>query len=79
MVELHARDYQLLEYLARRQGQVVTRDEIEAHIYEGQADLMSNTVDSAICALRRKLGANNPVPIIHTRRGLGYVLEASEE
>lgn len=75
-VELLAREHLLLEYLARREGQVVTRDEIEAHIYEGKADLMSNVVDSAVCALRRKLAAVNPEPIIHTRRGLGYVLQA---
>jgi len=76
-VELLAREHLLLEYLARRRGQVVTRNEIEAHIYEGKADLMSNVVDSAVCTLRRKLGAVNPTPLIHTRRGLGYVLEVS--
>ncbi len=70
-IELTPREYALLEYLARRQGEVVTRAEIEEHIYSAQADLISNVVDSAICSLRRKLGAP---PLIHTRRGLGYVL-----
>lgn len=73
-LELTARDYQLLEYLARRVGQVVSRAEIEAHIYDGAADPMSNVVDSAVCALRRKLGAPNSPPLIHTRRGQGYLL-----
>lgn len=74
---LQAREYALTEYLARRAGQVVTRTEIEAHIYDGDAGQMSNVVDSAICALRRKLHAANPAPIIHTRRGLGYVMSTS--
>ena len=78
-LHLQAREYALLEYLARRAGQVVTRTEIEAHIYEGDAGLMSNVVDSAICGLRRKLGRVNSAPIIHTRRGQGYMLKAGVE
>lgn len=76
-VELTAREYLLLEYLARRRGDVVTRSDIEAHIYDGQADPMSNVVDSAICVLRKKLGGAPAAPIIHTRRGHGYVLDAA--
>lgn len=75
-IELTSREYQLLEYLARRHGEVVSRSEIEAHIYDGKVDPMSNVVDSAICTLRKKIavpGASRP--LIHTRRGLGYVLE----
>lgn len=78
-IELTAREFQLLEYLAHRRGEVVSRAEIEAHIYDGAINPMSNVVDSAICLLRRKL-ANTPqaAPLIHTRRGAGYVLaEAS--
>lgn len=71
---LQAREYALIEYLARRAGQVVSRTEIESHIYDGETGLMSNVVDSAICALRRKLHAANPEPIIHTRRGQGYIM-----
>ena len=75
-VELTAREYQLLEYLARRRGQVVTRSEIEAHIYDDAVDPMSNVVDSAICSLRKKIAVGAiPTPLIHTRRGFGYVLE----
>ncbi|HTB62079.1 MAG TPA: response regulator transcription factor [Opitutales bacterium] len=74
-VDLTAREYLLLEYLARRLGQVVTRSEIEEHIYDGQVDPMSNVVDSAICSLRKKLGEYGEAPLIHTRRGLGYVLD----
>ncbi len=73
-VALKPREFALLEYLARREGHIVTRGEIEQHIYEGETELSSNTVDSAICSLRQKLAENNPAPLIHTRRGLGYEL-----
>jgi DNA-binding response OmpR family regulator len=69
-IELNPREYRLLEYLAARKGQVVTRTEIEAHIYDDLTSPMSNVVDSAICGLRKKIGAD----LITTRRGLGYVL-----
>lgn len=75
-IALQAREYALLEYLARRRGHVVSRTEIEEHIYAGETDPWSNVVDSAICSLRRKLAEINPAPLIHTRRGLGYELEA---
>lgn len=77
-IELTAREYHLLEYLARRRGEVVSRTDIEAHIYDGQVDPMSNVVDSAICVLRKKLAVvSTSAPLIHTRRGHGYILEAS--
>src|SRR2546427_417147 len=72
-LELPARDFLLLEYLARRSGEVVSRRDIEAHIYDGQVDPMSNVVDSAICNLRKKIAIDaSAPPLIHTRRGMGY-------
>ena len=75
-IELTSREYLLLEYLARRRGQVVSRSEIEGHIYDEQVDPMSNVVDSAVCSLRKKLGGPGDDTLIRTRRGFGYVLEA---
>lgn len=74
-VELTAREYLLLEYLARRRGHIVSRTEIEDHIYNGNVDPMSNVVDSAVCSLRKKIGTASETSLIHTRRGLGYVLD----
>ena len=74
-LELTPREFTLLEYLALRRGQVVSRTEIEAHLYPDSVELMSNVVDSAICTLRRKLSLPGAAPLIHTRRGMGYVLE----
>jgi DNA-binding response OmpR family regulator len=75
LIPLTPREYALLEFLALRRGEVVSRTEIEEHIYDIQADLMSNVVDSAVCALRRKIDVPNGAPLIQTRRGLGYVLQ----
>ena len=74
-LDLTSREYMLLEYLALRHGQIVTRDEIETHIYSESADVMSNAVDSAICSLRKKLEPAGSPPLIHTKRGLGYTLK----
>jgi len=78
-VKLKPREYLLLEYLARRSGQVVTHSDIEAHIYDDGVDPMSNVVESAICQLRKKISAFNSAPLIHTRHGLGYILRAESE
>ncbi len=74
-VELTAREYGILEVLAVRKGQVVTRDEIWDRIYDFAAERNSNVVDVYIGYLRKKLSREgSPVPI-RTKRGLGYVLE----
>jgi len=70
LVTLSAREYALLEYLAMRAGQLVTRTEIWEHVYDFHSDAQSNVVDVYIGYLRKKLGAE----LIHTRRGMGYVL-----
>jgi DNA-binding response OmpR family regulator len=75
-VDLAPREYALLEYLARRKGAVVSRAEIERHIYDGTTELTSNAVDSAICALRKKIDIPGEPSLVKTRRGAGYVLRA---
>jgi DNA-binding response OmpR family regulator len=75
-VILKPREYALLEYLAMRQGEVVSRQEIETHIYDDRVDPMSNVVDSAISVLRKRLAHAGVPPLIHTRHGQGYVLKA---
>jgi DNA-binding response OmpR family regulator len=75
-VDFTAREFMLLEYLAMRRGEVVSRSEIETHIYADSVELMSNVVDSAICILRKKITPPGAAALIHTRRGSGYVLES---
>jgi len=72
---LTAREFSLLECLARHPGRVFSREQIEERLY-GEADSpLSNAVDAAVYALRRKLSPGGAPPLIHTRRGLGYVLQ----
>jgi DNA-binding response OmpR family regulator len=72
-LELTAREYALLEYLALRRGQTVSREEIEDHIYGVHKLPASNAVDSTVCLLRAKLGPAGK-GLIRTRRGRGYTL-----
>jgi DNA-binding response OmpR family regulator len=80
-VALTAREYSLLECLARRSGQILSREQIETHLYNESDSPVSNAVDAAVYSLRRKLCPPGTAPLLHTRRGLGYVLqeEAEEE
>lgn len=74
-VLLTAREFSLLECLARHPGRVLTREQIEEHLYNEAGSPLSNAVDAAVYSLRRKLCPEGTVPLIHTRRGLGYVME----
>lgn len=76
-LQLTAKEYSLLEYLARRSGQLVTRAEISEHVWDESFDPFSNVIEVYVQRLRRKIDANHPVKLIHTRRGEGYVLAAA--
>jgi DNA-binding response OmpR family regulator len=76
-VELTAREYALLEFLALRKGRVQSRTEIWEHIYDVNAEPNSNVIDVYIRMLRKKLERDGLPRLIHTRRGMGYVLESS--
>lgn len=73
-ISLTPREYALLELLALKTGQVVTRDEIWEHLYAFADDATSNVVEATVARLRRKLGNDNDAALLHTRRGFGYVL-----
>jgi two-component system copper resistance phosphate regulon response regulator CusR len=73
-IELTSREFALLECLARRPGQILSRAQIEAQLYNESESPLSNAVDAAVYALRRKLCPPNTPPLLHTRRGLGYML-----
>jgi len=77
-ITLTAREYALLEYLAMRRGELVSRTEIEEHIYDERVQPMSNVVDSAVCLLRRKIDRPGCPSLIQTRRGMGYLLRRPE-
>jgi len=71
---LTAKEYALLEYLARRAGDVVSRADIAEHVWDERYDPLSNVVDVYIQRLRRKLEDAGAPSLIRTRRGEGYQL-----
>lgn len=77
-IELTAREYALLEYLARRERQLVTRTDIWNHVYESYGGAGSNVVDVYVGYLRKKLHLPEMPALIHTRRGQGYVLQEED-
>jgi len=78
VIALSAREYALLEHLACRRGQIVTRAEIVEHVYDFASEPSSNVVDVYIGYLRRKIDREGEVKLIHTHRGFGYSLGEPE-
>lgn len=74
-ITLTAREFSLLETLARHPGRVFSRKAIEERLYSESDAPLSNAVDAAIYSLRRKLSPSGKPRFIHTRRGLGYTFE----
>ncbi len=72
---LTAKEFSLLWLLMRRASQVLTRATILAHVWETTFDSDANVVDAAIRRLRAKIDDHGTQPLIHTVRGMGYVLE----
>jgi two-component system copper resistance phosphate regulon response regulator CusR len=76
-VSLTAKEYALLEYLVLNQDRVVNREQIAQHVWDESFDPFSNVIDVYIKRLRAKIDAGFSRPLIHTRRGEGYLLSAS--
>jgi len=80
-LELTAREFSLLEYLLRNQGQVVSREMLTREVWKetGRATPLDNVIDVHITRLRRKLDDPFPVKLLKTVRGVGFVLGREEE
>ncbi|MFI5076981.1 MAG: response regulator transcription factor [Vicinamibacteria bacterium] len=76
---LRAKEYALLEFLARHAGDVVTRSEIAEHVWDEHYDPLSNVVDVYVQRLRRRFDRPGVESIIRTRRGEGYQLVAADD
>jgi heavy metal response regulator len=73
-IDLSAREFALLECLGRSAGQVLTRTTLLEHVWDMNQDPMTNVIDVHINRLRRKIDHGFNSPLIHTIRGVGYVL-----
>jgi two-component system copper resistance phosphate regulon response regulator CusR len=79
LVALTAKEYALLEYLAHRAGQVVSRAEIADHVWDENFDPFSNLIEVYIQRLRRKVDEGREPKLIRTLRGEGYLLAAGDD
>jgi DNA-binding response OmpR family regulator len=79
-IELTVREFELLEYLLRHQGQVVSRELLARDVWKEteRTTPLDNVIDVHIARLRRKVDAERPVKLIHTVRGVGFMLREGE-
>lgn len=77
-ISLTPMEYRVLEYLAHRQGTVVSQTELLEHLYDYNWEKFSNVIEVYISGLRRKIDDDFPARLIHTLRGHGYVLRREE-
>ena len=80
LVELTAREFELLDYLLRHQGQVVSRESLARDVWKETARTtpLDNVIDVHIARLRRKIDADQGPKLIHTVRGVGFMLHEGE-
>ncbi len=74
IVELSKKEYQLLEYLARRHGRLVTREMISKSVWDCDTNTYTNIIDVFINYLRKKIDSKSDTKLIHTIRGKGFIL-----
>ncbi len=74
-IELQPREFSLLEYLMRNKGRVLSKTMILEHVWDYNFDPQTNVVDVLVCRLRNKVEKEFEHKLIHTIRGVGYVLK----
>jgi heavy metal response regulator len=75
-IELTAKEFALLEYFMRNPGRVLTRTQMIEHVWNYDFDTMTNIIDVYVNYLRKKVDSDREPKLIHTVRGVGYVLKA---
>jgi two-component system copper resistance phosphate regulon response regulator CusR len=75
---LTTKEYAMLEYLARHAGRVVGRAELSEHVWDDNHDPLSNVLEVYVARLRKKVDGAGAPPLIATRRGAGYLLQAPD-
>ena len=75
-ITLTPREYALLEYFLRNVGRVLTRPLLAQHVWGVDFDTESNLIDVYVGYLRRKINGKGEPPLLHTVRGVGYVVKA---
>ncbi|MBX9096962.1 response regulator transcription factor [Streptococcus gordonii] len=78
VLDLTAKEYEVLEYLARNRDHVLSREQIRDHVWDFDYEGESNIIDVLIKNIRRKIDQDKTQSIIQTKRGVGYVIWSSE-
>jgi len=78
-IALTSGEYSLLEYLAFRQGRVVSQDQLREHLYGSDREVSGNAIEVLVSSLRRKIHRPDEPPIVATRRGFGYIIDTGAE
>lgn len=78
-IELSAKEFSILEYMIRNKGIVLSREKIEQNAWDFNYEGGSNIVDVYIRYLRQKIDSNSDIKLIHTKRGVGYILTDKEK
>src|SRR5690349_20790993 len=78
-IGLTAKEYALLEFLMQRPNRIVNREQIAQHVWDENFDPLSNVIDVYVRRLRAKIDEGFGEPLIHTRRGEGYLLSGETE
>jgi heavy metal response regulator len=76
-IELTSREYALLEYFMRNPDKVLTRTMISEHVWDYHFDSMTNVIDVYVNYLRKKIDKDFEPKLIHTIRGIGYIMKGS--
>jgi DNA-binding response OmpR family regulator len=74
-IYLTRKEFMLLEYMLRHKGQTVSRSELLEHVWDAKANVFSNTIESHIVSLRKKIDGPNKKKLIHTISGRGYKID----
>jgi DNA-binding response OmpR family regulator len=75
-IDLTPREFTLLDYFMRHPGRVLTRTMIAEHVWDYSFDTSTNVIDVYVNYLRKKIDAGREPKLLHTVRGVGYVLKA---
>lgn len=75
LIELTSKEYEVLEYLMRNEDHILTRQQIQDHVWDFGYEGASNLIDVLIKNIRKKIDIGGAKALIHTKRGLGYVIK----
>jgi len=78
-ISLTAKEYSLLKFFMLKENKIVNRNDIAVHVWDENFDPFPNVIDVYVRRLRKKIEDGFDQPLIHTRRGEGYILSADKE